>query len=280
MRHSYRLLIRAGVVFVLGGLGCASPGTRASAPAPSELYDLAKQNYLSANYVGAAATATQYLAQSPNGKSALEARRIRAQASLYLQQCDQADEDFTFIHDKATGACLKSYAALGLAHTAFARGKYAEAIEHYREALKQEERDDSMCLHSVRDEVHFGMGVCLQNIGQWDKAEDHLYQVWHKFPKSKWVEHAGRRVFCDSFSVQIGAYRNYGHAEQQLQTAKARGLDARIEARQRSGNQVFAVLVGKLPDLGKASDAKRQVALKLGRSERSLAISTARMNPR
>lgn len=277
MLRTLRVLAHASLL--VGMLGCASTGSRDSAPTPGELYSLAKQSYLSANYVGAVSASSQYLRQAPQGSSALEARRIRAQASLYLQQYEQARKDFTVIYEKAGGPHPKAYAALGLGHTEFGRGQYAKAVAQYRKALEEEQRDGNSCLHSVRDEVHFGMGVCLQNIGHWKEAEDHLYKVWRKFPQSKWRRDAERRVFCNSFSVQIGAYSQYGRAHKQLETAQGRGLEARIEVRRRNGKQMFAVLIGSLPDLSKASTAKQRVARKLGLSEQSLAISTAQRRP-
>ena len=274
------VLARAGLVVLLGTLGCASPPHGGSTSAAADLYSLAKKRYMGGDYDGAVAASTQYLSKAPTGQRALAARRIRAQALLHLRQYGRSVRDFATIRRLSGDPGLNSYVALGMAHAEFARGRYAEAVKHYRDALAQEQQAGQPCLDSVRDEVDFGMGVCLQNIGRWNEAQNHLYKVWRSTPTSKWAKHAERRVFCHSFGVQVGSYSRSELAHRQAHAIRERGLDARVEARKRGGRQVFAVLVGEEVSLALASRAKRQVAAQLGLSEDRLVISAAQKRTR
>lgn len=98
-----------------------------------------------------------------------------------------------------------------------------------------------------RPELMLQLGLLSIRAAEWDRGREVLEMLVREFPSSDEARRAREKMsFTDRrFFVQLGAFKDPGHAEEQIKDLNGRGISSHLkEAVLSDGHQVYWVLTG------------------------------------
>lgn len=211
--------------------------------------------YRNNNYHAATDTLDAFLGRYPDHPDSAEAYYLRALCRAQQSNKYGASTDAQHCIRLSGHSGLTAKAHAMTATLLYETGKEAAALPHYAEALK------GLADEPPTDIVRYRYALCLQHQGRWREARLEFAAVFQRYPQSDCAPHA-RRMYewpHDAFSIQCGAFRDKGKAEQLTQELKRAGLSARTESRTRSNELLQFVYVGRYAHYDQAQDALRTV---------------------
>lgn len=238
-----------GALFVPLAAGC----TQVPASATQQLVR-ADEKFRAGQFDEAHREVDGFLKSYPRHDGSAEAYYLRALCHERLGRKRDAAADLKHCLGQSPGSVLAGKAHAMAGAIAFESGD-AGAARHFDEALKL------LGDREPADSVHWLYGVLLQRQGEWKKSREHFGVVAQKFPNSRSAESARRMQAWkdDYYSIQCGAFRDAGGAQQVASKLSAAGLEARIERRSRSGEVLNTVCVGRYATYAAAVDALSRV---------------------
>ena len=221
--------------------GLFLPGCTQLPPEAKQQLETARDQYQSAHYSDAVATAGKFLALHASHPVAAEAYYIRGQSYLKLGQTKQARADLQQALDSSKRPDLTARLHATLGSLDYADDNLMAAADHYRQAVP--------ALPNVppKDLVLFRLGLCLQRQGEWPEARKHFAQLISDYPASRVAESAKPRFNWphDFFTIQVGAFSKPELAQRQLTVLRQAGLPAQQRLDTRSGRPLYVVQVGQ-----------------------------------
>lgn len=142
-----------------------------------------------------------------------------------------------------------------LAFTQRDLGRYAEAVQSYRQALELEENSAKSL------KLKFGLGLCLQRSGSFEEAKTVYREIIREAPSSNWARYSRQHSrYPDSFSVQVGAFSKKGNAEKLRNKLRQDGYDVRIDEGLSSTDlRYYYVRVGSWDERGNAERVQKSL---------------------
>ncbi len=150
----------------------------------------------------------------------------------------------------------RSASTLGLIY--YDRGEDRRALEAFRTATAKLTGDEmAWC--------HFYIAVIQQKMGWWSNARSNLTTAYSQASDNGLLRMIRQRQGYHAFTVQAGAYRNKGIADQRarLLTGKAQsiglGSPRVIPSTDASGGRLYLVQVGRFNDYSQAHSARHKL---------------------
>jgi TolA-binding protein len=211
----------------------------------------AENEYQAERYAAAVARLDKVLRDYPACSGSDEAYYLRSLCRARLGRSDDAKTDALACIKYASQADLKAKAQVSLGSLLFEQGRLNEALPHYAAAIGRLPDKGAM------DLVQYRYGLCLQREGRWREARAEFATVCNRYPGGAVAEHARRAAEWrnEFFSIQCGACRDQGGANQLKDELSKAGLPVRVEKHLRSGEELHMVYVGRYARYEQAQEA-------------------------
>ncbi|MDD4889322.1 MAG: tetratricopeptide repeat protein [Phycisphaerae bacterium] len=207
--------------------------------------------YRAGDFRGTVSRTDSFLASYGNTEAAGEAYYLRGLAYAALKDRARAKADFEDAVKNASRSDLEPLAEVSLGNLAFEQGQMATAAQHYQAVAEKLPND------SPKDVVLYRLGQCHARQGRWHEAQGWFAQLVHLFPASSYEPLARRYLAVDGYTIQCGAYLEFGKAQRQVEELRRAGLPARWV--QDSRMKYHLVQVGLYPTWQEARGGLAQV---------------------
>ncbi len=220
-------------------------------PSARERLTSAYNQYQRQDYRGSAETLDTFLREHGERREAAEAYYLRSLCLARLSDKSRAATDALQCIKYADDEQLRAKAHVNAGTLLMETGNSADAVPHYAAALQR------LPEAAPADVVRYQYAVCLLREGRWNEGKKECGLVVQRHPRSGVAEAARKlRDWPEShFAIQCGAYRDEAGARTYRDQLTKAGLRARVLPRSRSGEQVFAVVVGTYPRYEQAKAA-------------------------
>jgi len=235
---------RAWLVLLVGLAGCVQ-----LPPEGRRRLIEADRQYEQGHYRTARDALSGLIQAYPDRAEIAEAYYVRGLCHLKLNRRTAAREDFEQALRRSNRQDLTARVHACLGSLAYEQGDFAQAIDHYQQAIP--DLPDKPPL----DEVLYRLGVSLQRVGRWDDARAAFSKLFWKFPGSR-IEPDARRRFrwpYEYFVIQCGAFERLRGAEDLMRQLSQKGLrhtQWRLETRR--SKVIYVVQVGRYKDYAAA----------------------------
>ncbi len=211
----------------------------------------AEQAYRSGKHEDALVQLNKFIAAYPNHPDTAEAYYLRSLCNTQVANKVQAESDARQCIKLTKSPELSARAHATLATLLYEANRPAEAIAAFQIALA------GLPDRSPKDLLTYRYGLCLQREGRWPEARKAFSDVFSKYPGTETSQNARRMHDWkhDFFSIQCGAYRDRGSADDAASKLKKKGAAAFVDQRVRTGETIHIVLVGRYANYREARDA-------------------------
>lgn len=159
-------------------------------------------------------------------------------------QEDAAEGEFQKALETGRDQNVKQAALTALGHIYFESDppRYNTAVEYYEKVVEM--MDDT----PPKDVVLYRLGVSLQGLGRWLKADLYFSQCMHLFEDSQYGEYSRRRFGAKVFSIQVAALSDLGRTEKMVSSLQRAGEPAFWSMKKKSDNRIlYEIRVGSFP---------------------------------
>ncbi len=191
-----------------------------------------------------------FLRQNSRSNRADEAYYLRGLARYRQGDRPGAQADLNEALSQTERKDIRVGARLALGELAYEDGEMALAENAYRQALADIEAGQKPA-----DRVYYRLGCILQRQGRWRDASGQFRRLRHHFADSELAGRAERRVHCDSWTVQVGAFRSKSSADELAADLRRQRLQAFTQPITEGGTLLFVVQVGLYPTYEQAAAA-------------------------
>jgi len=228
-------------------------------PAARERLTSAYDQYQRKDYRASVGELDAFLREHGERPEAAEAYYLRSLCLARLSDKSKATTDALQCIKYAADEHLRAKAHVNAGTLLMETGNSADAVPHYAAALRR------LPEAAPTDVVRYQYAVCLLREGRWNEGRKECGLVVQRYPRSGVAEAARKlRDWPEShFAIQCGAYRDEASARAHRDELARAGLRARLLPRIRSGEQVFAVVVGTYPRYEQAKAALPSVKRKV-----------------
>ncbi len=237
----------------LGLAGCPSTPTKQGI---AQL-ETAKNYYRQNNTAAAIQSLSSFLQANPNSTQTPQAYYLRG--LCYRQQgysmYAQADQDFQHAL-KGGDAETRGLSLTALGHNCFESQppKLVQAADYYQKALPLLKKEPP------KDAVLYRLGVSLQRLGKWDKADPYLSQCFDEFPNSEYTAQARNQFGTRAFTIQLGAFSTLENAKKMIQKASQAGYEAQWFSRKSGSKLLYIVHHGRYSSYDQAQNDKQSLS--------------------
>ena len=211
------------------------------------------QAYYQRNLVSAEQLLTSAIAVDPHSPAAAEGYYVRGLVRNDRGEVRLAEMDFFVAMELSKREDLKTNCQISLGSIAYNNGDYRHAYEYYLKA------SDHLPKMAPNESVLYRLGVCCQNIGQWEEAKKHFARVRRDFPYTQAVGWAEKRMKYNFFTVQAGVFSRAEGARRAMAGLQNAALPATAITR-RDGDVTHQIIyVGKYNDYASAAKILERV---------------------
>lgn len=181
----------------------------------------------------------RYLRSDPTTPTRGEVYYYRGEAYVRLKNRRAALADFERCLGAGAPPPIEDFAYVAIGNLHYEEGNDARAVEAYSHVCGKKQKNLPL------DQVCLRLGVSLQRLGRWQAADKYLNYLIDAFPESALVTEARRRLHCDAFVVQVGAFVSPVTAEAEADRLRAAGFSPRVTRTLRGSQTLYAVQVGR-----------------------------------
>lgn len=241
--------LAAGVgLLLLTGCASLSESQKASIRDAAEAYNRG-------DAAGAAGRLNRVISQSPDGMQIAEAYYIRGLCRVQAGQLQEAASDFDAAIARSRREDLTALSQASLGSIWYRSGDWNRAADLYTMALAR------LPDQPPTDQVALSAGIALQRAGRWRDASLQFGRIIRHFPNGTVTPRARQLAAWpfDHFAIQIGVFSRSDTAMQQVQAAKAKGIDAYLQSMTRDGKVIWVILTGRFSTYNEALNALQRI---------------------
>jgi len=218
----------------------------------------AKNYYQQNNTSAAIQTLSAFIKSNPNSTKTPQAYYLRG--LCYRQQgydfYPKSDQDFQSAMKGNSDPEIKGLALTALGHNCFESQppRFSQAADYYQKAIPFLKKEPP------KDAVLYRLGISLQRMGKWDKADPYLSQCFDEFPNSEYTTQARNQFGTRAFTIQLGAFSSLDNAKKMIRKASQAGFEAQWFARKSDSKLLYIVHHGKYESFDEAQNEKQSLS--------------------